>query len=326
MTNYVINIDKLKLIFNNENVDLKDKNGFEFIIQTDNKYSITHQKNILIRYKGNDFCFLLHKDKLRPNSSKISLLNRILYLDDFNIILIKFLSHFNIIDFKISTLEVSINTNKKITRNYYLHYFNNKIVCKKGFESFSYVPTENRFTNIVLNDTIYIKKIKSPIEIRIENKTNEINNHSNKQYILNYYNQRGLTIEKDIYRLEIKIDLVNLRRSSRYIQYQSNSKFGDIISLDKYSKLTYLEQGSYSKVSISNPYEIDIDNLSNENYLISLFDYFSPFNYERLIKPKTKIEKIKFENRINKTKSTTSTKKVKNEYMKEFDDIIKLFE
>ena len=40
MTNYVINIDKLKLTFNNENVDLKDKNGFEFIIQTDNKYSI----------------------------------------------------------------------------------------------------------------------------------------------------------------------------------------------------------------------------------------------------------------------------------------------
>lgn len=219
MTNYVINIDKLKLIFNNENVDLKDKNGFEFIIQTDNKYSVTHQKNILIRYKGNDFCFLLHKDKLRPNSSKLSLLNRILYLDDFHIILIKFLSHFNIIDYKITTLEVSINTNKKITRNYYIHYFNNKIVCKNGFESFSYVPTENRFTNIVLNDTIYIKKNKSPIEIRIENKTNEINNHSNKQYILDYYNQRGLSTEKDIYRLEIKIDLVNLSGKTSQIDH-----------------------------------------------------------------------------------------------------------
>jgi hypothetical protein len=326
MTNYVINIDKLKLIFNNENVDLKDKNGFEFIIQTDNKYSITHQKNILIRYRGNDFCFLLHKNKLRPSSSKLSVLNRSLYIDDFNLILIKFLSHFNIIDYTISTLEVSINSNKKITRNYYTYYFNKKIVCKKGFESFSYVPTENRFTNIVLNDTIYIKKNKSPIEIRIENKTNEIKLHSNKQYILNYYNQSGLTIDKDIYRLEMKIDLVNLRRSSRYTQYQNNSKFDDIISEIKFSKLSYLEQGKYGKVSISNPYQIEIDNLSNEDYLISLFDYFSPFNYEILIKPKTKIQKIKFENRINKTKSTTSTKKVKNEYMKEFDDIINLFE
>ena len=90
--------------------------------------------------------------------------------------------------------------------------------------------------------------------------------------------------------------------------------------------MTYLEQGKFSKVSISNPYEIEINNLSNEEYLISLFDYFSPFNYERLIKPKTKIKKVIFENRLNNTKSTTSTQKVKNEYMKEFDDIIKLFE
>lgn len=325
MTNYVINIDKLKLIFNNDNVDFKDKNGFEFIIKTDKKYLITHQKNLLVRYKGDEFCYLLHKHKLRPDTSNLTLQNKTLYIDDFQIILKKFLSYFNITDYKISLMEICINTNKQLTRNYYNHKLKNKIVCKKGFESFSYVPTENRFTNIVLNDTIYIKKIKSPIEIRIENKTNEINNHSNKQYILDYYNQRGLSTEKDIYRLEIKIDLVNLRRGSRYIQYQNNSKFDDIISLCKYSKLTYLEQGKFSKVSISNPYEIDIDSLSNEDYLISLFDYFSPFNYERLIKPKTKIEKVKFENRLNKTKSTTSTKKVKNEYMKEFEDIIKLF-
>jgi hypothetical protein len=192
--------------------------------------------------------------------------------------------------------------------------------------TFGYVPTENRFSNIVLNDTIYIKKNKSPLEIRIENKTNEIKLHSNKQYILNYYNQKGLSIEKDIYRLEIKIDLVNLRRSSRYTQYQNNSKFEDIISENKYSKLNYLERGRYSKVSISNPYEIEVDYLSNEDYLISLFDFFSPFNYEILIKPKTIIQKIKFENRINKTKSRTSTIKIKNNYEKEFDDIIKMFE
>lgn len=326
MTNYVINIDKLKLTFSNEKLDLQDKNGFEFIVQKDNKYSITHQKNILVRYKGDDFCFLLHKDKLRPSSSKINVLNRTLYLHDFNDILIEFLSYFDIVDYKVSSLEVSINTNKKITRNYYRHYFNRKIICRKGFESFSYIPTENRFTNIILNDTIYIKKNKSPLEIRIENKTNEIKLHSNKQYILDYYNQRGLSIEKDIYRLELKIDLVNLRRSSRYTQYQNNSKFGDIISENKYSKLSRLEQGTYSKVSISNPYEIEVEYLLNEDYLISLFDFFSPFNYEILIKPKKVIQRINFENRINKIKSVTSTKKIKDDYEKEFDDIIKMFE
>ena len=60
-----------------------------------------------------------------------------------------------------------------------------------------------------------------------------------KHYILNYYNQRGLTSEKDIYRLEIKIDLVSLRRSSRYSQYQNNLEFWDIISSIKHSKLKY---------------------------------------------------------------------------------------
>jgi hypothetical protein len=321
MKNYVINIDKLKLIFKNDNIELKDKGGFEFITQIDNKYSITHQKNILVRYRENDFCYLLHKDKLRPDSSKISLLNKTLYIDDFNLILAKFITLYNITDYKISILEISINTNKKITRNYYQHYFNNKIICQKGFESFSYVPTENRFTNIVLNDTIYIKKSKSPIEIRIENKTNEIKHHSMKQHILNYYNQRGLTMEKDIYRLEIKIDLVNLRRSSRYSKYQNNLKFEDIISSNKHSKMSYLDQGKYSKISISNPYEIDIQRINDEVYLESLFDYFSPFNYEKLVKFNS-IQKIIFENRINKIKTRNLKFNSKYDFQKEFEDII----
>jgi hypothetical protein len=326
MTNYVINIDKLKLIFNNEKIELKDKGGFEFITQTDNKYSITHQKNILVRYRGIDLCYLLHKDKLRPDSSKISLLNKTLYIDDFNLILTKFISLYDIKNYKISILEISINTNKKITRNYYQHYFNNKIICEKGFESYSYVPIENRFTNIVLNDTIYIKKTKSPIEIRIENKTNEIKHHSMKQYILNYYNQRGLIIEKDIYRLELKIDLVNLRRSSRYTKYQNNLKFEDIISSNKHSKMSYLEQGKYSKVSISNPYEIDIHRINDEVYLESLFDYFSPFNYGKLVKFNTPIQKIIFENRITKTRTSNLKFNSKHEFKNELDDIDDIFE
>ena len=325
MNNYVINIDKLKIIFNNKNLDLTDKEGFEFITQTNNKYSITHQKNILVKYNGYDFCYLLHKDKFRNDSSKLNLLNKALYTDNFNLIITKFIEVFNIIDYDITLIEISINTNKNITKNYYYHFTNNKIICNKGYESYSYVPTENRFTNIVLNDTIYIKKSKSPIEIRIENKTNEIKHHSMKQYILNYYNQRGLTIEKDIYRLEMKIDFVNLRRSSRYTQYQNNLIFDDIISLQKYSKLTYLEQGKYSKVSISNPYKIDIHNISDEVYLASLFDYFTPFNYKKLIRLKTFTQCIKFENRIKETKCINTKFNSKYDYKKEFELLDDLF-
>jgi hypothetical protein len=88
-------------------------------------------------------------------------------------------------------------------------------------------------------NTSYIIKNKSPIEIRIESKTNENKLLSIKKYILNYYNKNGLTIDKDIYRLEIKIHLVNLRRSSGYTQYQNNSKFDGIISEIKLSKLSH---------------------------------------------------------------------------------------
>lgn len=325
MTNYVINIDKLKFIFNNKNIELKDKEGFEFITQRDNKHSITHHKNILVKYYGNDFCFLLHKDKFRNDSSKISLLNTTFYTDNFNLILSKFIMIFNIVDYNITLLEISINTNKQMTRNYYSNYKKNKIICNKGYESYSYVPTENRFTNIVLNDTIYIKKNKSPIEIRIENKTNEIKQSSFKMYILNYYNKKGLTIEKDIYRLEITIDFVNLRRGSRYIQYQNNIKFDDIISSNKYSKMNYLEQGKYSKVSISNPYEIDISKMNDEVYLASIFDYFSPFNYKKLIKINTSTQLLKFENRIKETKCINKKMNMKFEYEKEFEVLDDIF-
>lgn len=307
MNNHIINIDKLKIQFNNKNIIFNDIKDFEFHTINDNKHSITHHKNILVKYKKKDFCYLLHKDKLRNEFSKINIINKVFYKDNFKNILLNFISIFNINDYKITLLEISINTNKNLTKCYYNNYVKNKIICDKNYNSYSYLPTENRFTKVISSDTIYIKKEKSPIQIRIENKTNEIRKHSLKNYILKYYSENGLSTNKDIYRLEITIDFVSLRRNSRYIQYQNKMFFDNIISKNKYLKLTYLEQTKYNKVSIYNPYEIEINNINDEVYLASIFDYFSPFNYQILIK--LLINKINFENRMKETKSITKSNK-----------------
>jgi hypothetical protein len=240
-----------------------------------------------------------------------------------------FFRTYNITEYKISDIEICINTNKQLTRNYYIHYKKNNITLKDNYKSYSYLPSDLRFTNIVNNDTIYIKKLKSsPIQIRIENKTKEIQQHSNKHYILNYYSNKGLSITKDIYRLEITLKLIDLRRGTRYTKYQSKQDYSKIISIKEHSKLDYITQSRYDKITLFNPYKIDIEKLNDEVYLTMLINTLSPFNYDRLIKPIT-IDKIKFENELYKTKQqrTSSLKNNNyNDYIKEFNDIMDLFD
>ena len=247
MKSYVINIDKLKLIYNNKDIELLNKSSFDFIRQPDTKHTLTHQQSYLITYNQQLIFYLLNKERLRTDYSKLIFINEFLYNNSFNDILNLFIDTFKITDFYITDLEISINTNKKLTRNYY-NYFNKKeIKLLPNYKSFSYLPSELRFTNIVKNDTIYIKKLKSPINIRIENKTKEIKEHSKKQYILDYYNNKGLSIIKDIYRLEMRLDLVKLRNVSRYTKYQSKQDYSNIISLREFKKLDYLKQSTYNK-------------------------------------------------------------------------------
>lgn len=329
MTNYVINIDKLKLIFNNKNTSFIDKKDFKIISLPINNYSRTHKENILITYKDIDFIYLSHKDNLRPDYSKIYIVNRFLYTPFFNDILNLFLLTYDITEYKVSDIEIAINTNKQLTRNYYIHFKKNKITFNKDYKSYSFLPSERRFDNIVNNDTIYIKKDKSPINIRIENKTKEIKEHSKKQYILDYYSYIGLDIQKDIYRLEIRLNLIELRRKSRYTKFQNRLHFDDIISVREHSKFDYMTQSKYDKITLYNPYEIDIHRLDDKVYLTELFNTFTPFNYSILIQPLTSSQ-IKFENDFYKTKqqrtSSIRNSSLESSIISLSDDFDKLFD
>ena len=318
MTSYVINIDKLKLIFNNKDIELLNKSFFTIERLKD---ITSHQQNYLIKHKEQPIFYLSNKERFRPDYSKITLLNQFLYNNSFNDILNLFIETYNITDFYITDIEISINTNKKLTRNYYNYFNKNEIELLDNYKSFSYLPSELRFTNIVKNDTIYIKKLKSPINIRIENKTKEIKEHSKKHYILDYYNNKGLSIIKDIYRLEMRLDLIDLRKNSRYTKYQSEQDYSKIISLREFKKLDYLTQSTYNKISLRKDYIIDTKQLCNESYLLSLFDYFKTFNYDKIIKTNIPINKLIFENSIRTTKQTTYRFNNQNDYSKHIESI-----
>ena len=114
MKSYIINIDKLKLIFNNKDIELLNKSLFTIERLQD---ITSHQQNYLIKHKEQPIFYLSHKERFRPDYSKLILFNQFLYTNSFNDILNLFIDTFKITDFYITDIEISINTNKKLTRN-----------------------------------------------------------------------------------------------------------------------------------------------------------------------------------------------------------------
>ena len=308
MTNYVINIDKLIISFNNENLKIIDISHFKIIRNPINKKSKTHKENYLIQYQNKDFGYISHKDNLRPDYSKIHILNKSLYTLNYSKILNDFLITYQITNYKISSLEICLNTNKKLIRNYYNHLSNNKIILKKDYKNYSFLPSENRFTNYIKDDTIYIKKIKNtPIQMRIENKTKEIKQSSKKDYILNYYLINNLDTTKDIYRLEITLNLTEMRNKTRLYKYQNKYIDSDILTPHQYNNINTSSKLNYNYICLKNDYDIDILTLENPIYLMKLFNTFSVFNYKKLIKSITD-DKIIFENKTNHLSKNIKTR------------------
>lgn len=308
MTNYVINIDKLIISFNNENLKIIDISDFKIIRKTINKKSKTHKENYLIQYQNKDFGYISHKDNLRPDYSKIHILNKSLYTLNYSKILNDFLITYQIKNYKISSLEICLNTNKKLIRNYYNHLSNNKITLKKDYKNYSFLPSENRFSGYIKDDTIYIKKIKkTPIQMRIENKTKEIKQSSKKDYILNYYYKNNLDIIKDIYRLEITLNLTEMRNKTRLYKYQNKNIHSDILTPHQYNNLNTSSKLNYNYICLKNDYDINILTLENPIYLMKLFNTFSLFNHQKLIKLNTN-DKIIFENKTNHLSKNIKTR------------------
>lgn len=299
MKSYVINIDKLQIQINtNANLNTDIKHPYSIATQHKTKFSKDYKDSYVISYRNNPICYLYHINYLNKNISKLYFFNPLLYQTDYTTIIINLLTQLKAKDYSVSKLEIAINTNTNLLQRYYDKQTSNNIIFKSqskySYKSYSYLPTEMRFSDNILADTIYIRKNSKEYKdnyCRIENKTNEIYTSSNKHYILKSYRNR-LDTDKDIYRLELCLDFIQLTNRSRNIHYKQLNFDSDPITAYKYKQLIkddIVKENWFKPITLQKNYNIDISQLENESYLLSLFDYFAPFNYSTLIKVKTSI-------------------------------------
>ncbi len=334
MNNYVINIDRIQLTFNNTDVKLRDKKDFTIHYLQPNKHTFSYKSNILIKYQDIDFIYLSHKLKLNESISVIKLLNNTLYTLDYNIILLDFINTFKIIDYKITDLEVCINTNTQLTTKYYKSFKKDKIIFDKDYtnnDTFDFGQTKQLLTKDYNNRTFYIykKNIKKTfrlLELRIENKTNEITDKNNyKKYILDYYKNRGLGTTKNIYRMELTINFSKLRKTCYDTKYKDiydiNSPY---ITQTTFNKLS-IDKTNYRKFKFFKKYEIEIILLKDKDYLTELFNSFIMINYNILLETTT-TKKLLFETTPRMiVKDIPPTSLENDNYKNEFNDIFSLF-
>lgn len=297
MKSYVINIDKLQIQINeNTNLNTEIKHPYSIATQHKTKFSKDYQHSYIITYRNNPICYLYHINYLNKNISKLYFFNPLLYQTDYTTIITNLLTQLKAKDYSVSKLEIAINTNINLLNKFYNKLLANQITFKSqskyAYKPYSFIPSENRFSDNILADTIYIRKNSKEYKdnyCRIENKTNEIYTSSNKHYILKSYRNR-LDTDKDIYRLELCLDFIHLTNRSRNIHYKQLNFDSDPITAYKYKQLIkdeIVKENWFKPITLQKNYNIDISQLENESYLLSLFDYFTPFNYSSIVKVKT---------------------------------------
>lgn len=295
MKKHIINIDKLQLSYKNDTIKIINKNDFiaEYMLQNDKLYSNNYHSSIRIYYKDIHYFTIYNKLKSCINHSSIKVLNERLYTKNWNAILTLFLKTYKIIDYNYSNIEICINTNDILTTKYINNFKNNKIrFNEKSYNHYDckdFGQTIDFITKDFSKRTFYIYNTKKKLKVlRIENKTNEIETSSKKNYILDYYKANGLNITKDIYRLELSLkinDIKDIISTKKYKHTTSN----DAISSRQFKKLDKLERLNYSVINYVRDYKksIDIQSLTDELFLTKLFNSFVMINYSILIKTAT---------------------------------------
>lgn len=297
MKNYIINIDKLQLYYNNIDIKIIDKNHFrvEYLLQNNKLYNNDYNSTIKVYYKEIAFLIIYNKRKSCSTFSYISIFNDRLYTDNWNTILQTFLTTYKIVNWNYSKMEIAINTNDIITSKYLKLFKNGKINFNDNYsnnDAKDYGNTLDFITKNFSKRTFYIYNKKKHLrlkELRIEDKTNEIsNNNYIKQYILDYYKKNGLNTSKNVYRMELLLNFTELRKIIYNTNYK-NEISKEIISNRQYKKLSKYDRLNFTTINIYKDYQksISIKSLTDEIFLTKLFNSFVMINYEILIKRKT---------------------------------------
>ena len=336
-SSFFINIDKISINFNNQNIQFLNNELFQFeFIKPQNGF---YHYTILVYYKKYPFGSISHKNLKNAHNSQFKINNRQLYIKGFSAIIIELFEYLKITDYSLSTFENSINTNIDLVTKFYSFCSSvikmEKLSIKKGYSDMIISNCKDRVSNTNKNlDTIILKKKGKAVEIRIENKTNEVkvkklNGEIDKTYILESYST-VLDTTKDIYRIEQTINFSKLRREThRHCYVKLGNPFMSITKKE-YNKLSPYKKNQYKLVDSQLPKCFDLNLLEDRDFLFSFFAEFKIFDFTKIlgkVKPKLlTIYNLKPMHRITETKTSTHynneevVKIVKTTYTHVFDD------
>ena len=293
----ILNVDKLNLTLYSPNLtpDHLFLNPFFYFEKLKTK-----DKNFTQVYKiytlDNNFFGTFYFKSYTHKTHLFSIANEQLYTNDW-IIKYQTLNETLIInDTKISTIDIALDSNTNWVSRLDA---GEKILLQKGFKikkdirTYRYMGNAiDRATNAHYREleTRYIGSKKLTRQLTFYDKTNEIK-ESEKQYILDHYTQNNhnkIDTKKSIHRSEISIkgtmfELQNIK----YVLYNISDAKPDILNPNKqifkaeispnsYSKLNDNDQLKYQKYTYTKHYNIDILQLTNQDYLLSIFKHFSP--------------------------------------------------
>lgn len=206
---------------------------------------------------------------------KLQLTNRTCYtnwLPNLN----RFLTAYQLMINNITYLEISLDTNTDIL-DQFLYYFEQpeKYHLVSGLK-----PTEkiNRFGELYrngeTNDTFYMGKAGK--KLAIYNKTLEIKD-SHKYYITDYHKANGLDIDKDIYRMELRLMNNALKRSDTvYIHKHTSEKLTTYQHNKLANKGELKTVNQYQKHTNKTTVNVSVDDLTDANKLSGLFKLLFP--------------------------------------------------
>ena len=313
---FFINIDKISINFNNQNIRFLNNDIFQFeFVKPQNGF---YHHTILVYYKKYPFGSISHKNLKNAHNSQFRINNRQLYINGFSTITIDLFKYLEITDYSLSTFENSINTNIDLVKKFYSFCKSvsnmEKLAIKKGYFNMIISNCKDRVLNINKNhDTIILKKKGKAVEVRIENKTNEVQvkiqrGEIDKSYILESYST-VLDTTKDVYRMEQTINFHKLRRETHRHCYAKLGNPFMAISKKEYNKLSPYLQRQYQLVDSQLPKCFDLHLLEDRDFLFSFFTEFSIFDFTKIlgkIKPKLlTIHNLKPMRSITETKTTT---------------------
>jgi hypothetical protein len=195
-------------------------------------------------------------------------------------------------------LELAVNTNFDLVSKWYT-YFNNDSrtelleIHPNYFEHVNTTSFKRRNNTMHNHDSVYIKKKRSAIQMRIENKTVEIQTkierkEIDKTYILDAY-ATYLDVNKDIFRMEMTLDFKKLRAQNHRHCYSKVANPFETITKRVFNSLSTYKQNQYHLVDSQIPKTIPLSLLLDQDFLFSFFAHYSIFNYTKVmgnVKPK----------------------------------------